>query len=267
MDITNINSATQQFSDERRAQIQKVARDFESIFTSMMIKSMRGTIGDNPLIPQSFGEKIFTDMLDDEYSKMMSSKGLSGLSRMIEKELLKQESIPDVNSTLSGSALKNTWMLDKSFIPSGQSQYQQYSLKGNLTDRVGKWDALINKASEKFNIDKQLLSAVIAQESAGNQFAVSKAGAKGLMQLMDSTAAELGVSNPFSPEMNIMGGAAYLRFLLDKYNGNEDLALASYNAGPSAVDKYKGIPPYAETQNYVKSIQKLKSFFTDNQEL
>ncbi len=106
---------------------------------------------------------------------------------------------------------------------------------------------------------------MITQESGGNPFAVSKAGAKGLMQLMDSTATDLGVENSFSPRSNIMGGTKYLKFLLEKFDGNEQLALASYNAGPASVDKYKGIPPYIETQKYVKSVLDLKQHF-DNQE-
>jgi soluble lytic murein transglycosylase-like protein len=82
------------------------------------------------------------------------------------------------------------------------------------------------------------------------------------MQLMDSTATDMGVSKAFEPRQNILGGTKYLKQLLDKYNGNETLALASYNAGPAAVDKYNGIPPYPETQHYVASVSALKQRFS-----
>ncbi|MCD6363720.1 MAG: lytic transglycosylase domain-containing protein [Synergistetes bacterium] len=96
--------------------------------------------------------------------------------------------------------------------------------------------------------------AVIQAESGFNPRAVSSKGAMGLMQLMPATARELGVSDPFDIEDNIMGGVKYLRYLSEKYKGNLELILAAYNAGPYAVDRYRGIPPYRETQNYVQRV-------------
>ena len=112
----------------------------------------------------------------------------------------------------------------------------------------------IAEAADLYNLDPHLIRAIIRAESAFNPFAVSSAGAQGLMQLMPAVAAELDVLDPFDPRQNILGGARYLRWLLDKNKGNLDLAVASYNAGPGAVDRYNGIPPYRETRNYVKKV-------------
>lgn len=113
---------------------------------------------------------------------------------------------------------------------------------------------IIEGVSNKHGISSKLVKALIKQESGFNPNAVSKAGAKGLMQLMPSTAKNLGVTDVTNPVQNVEGGVKYLKSMMNKYNGNLILALAAYNAGPGAVDKYKGVPPYKETQNYVKNI-------------
>ena len=113
---------------------------------------------------------------------------------------------------------------------------------------------LIDKYSEQAGLDVDFVKAVINQESGFNPNATSKCGAMGLMQLMPGTAQGLGVTNAYDPEQNIQGGTKYLKGLLDRFDNNKSLALAAYNAGPNAVKKYGGIPPYQETQNYVKSV-------------
>lgn len=113
---------------------------------------------------------------------------------------------------------------------------------------------ILARAGRQHNLDVDLLASVIKAESDGNARAVSRAGAQGLMQLMPGTAASLGVSNSFAPDQNILGGSAYLDALLTRYRDNLALALAAYNAGPQAVDRYRGIPPYRETRAYVARV-------------
>jgi Transglycosylase SLT domain len=110
---------------------------------------------------------------------------------------------------------------------------------------------MLTKAGADHNLDVDLLASVVKAESDGNARAASRAGAQGLMQLMPGTAAGLGVKDSFQPDQNVRGGSTYLDDLLTKYHDNLALALAAYNAGPDAVDKYHGIPPYHETQAYV----------------
>ena len=124
--------------------------------------------------------------------------------------------------------------------PQAQSQLTANDLREMLT-----------KAGADHNLDVDLLASVVKAESDGNARAVSRAGAQGLMQLMPGTAAGLGVKDSFQPDENVRGGSTYLDALLTKYHDNLALALAAYNAGPDAVDKYHGIPPYHETQAYV----------------
>ena len=120
---------------------------------------------------------------------------------------------------------------------------------------VNKYDDLITKAANKFKLDSALIKAVIKAESNFNHRAVSPVGAQGLMQLMPKTASDLKVEDSFHPEKNIEGGARYLRYLLNTYKGDLTLALAAYNAGEKAVAKYNyNVPPYRETQNYVKRV-------------
>jgi hypothetical protein len=116
------------------------------------------------------------------------------------------------------------------------------------------YSSYVQQAAAKYEIEPDLIHAVIKTESNGNQRAVSRKGAMGLMQLMPSTAYDMNVVNPFNPEENIEGGTKYLRQLLEKFNGDLTLALAAYNAGPKTVEKYGNVPPISETKQYVKKI-------------
>jgi len=113
---------------------------------------------------------------------------------------------------------------------------------------------MLARAGTQHHIDEDLLASVVKAESGGRVMAVSRTGAQGLMQLMPGTATELGVADAFRPDQNIAGGTAYLDQLLVRYHDNAALALAAYNAGPGAVDKYHGVPPYRETRAYVARV-------------
>jgi soluble lytic murein transglycosylase-like protein len=115
-------------------------------------------------------------------------------------------------------------------------------------------DALVATASHEQDVPPGLIRAVLMSESAGNPSAVSNAGAEGLMQVMPGTAAGCGIGNPFDPQQNVACGSRYLRGLLTRYHGDVTLAVAAYNAGPGAVDRYGGVPPYAETRAYVSRV-------------
>lgn len=125
---------------------------------------------------------------------------------------------------------------------------------------INSLEGMIDAAANKYNLPPKLIKSIIRHESNFNPNAVSKAGASGLMQLMPATARGLGIKNIFDPLENVMGGSKYIRNMLDKYNGNIRLALAAYNAGPGNVDKYGGIPPFKETQNYVRKVT--ESFYS-----
>lgn len=126
------------------------------------------------------------------------------------------------------------------------------------------YDGFIKQAGEYYSIPMALVKAVIAAESAFEPSAVSSAGAVGLMQLRPRTAAAMAVSNSLDPKENIFGGVRYLRIMLNRFEGDVALAVAAYNAGPSAVEKYGGIPPYQETRAYVGRVLKLYQFYLMN---
>jgi Transglycosylase SLT domain len=166
---------------------------------------------------------------------------IARIERIVDDEITTPEVVAEVKKIVEeGVFPKRSWRFHESSQPLFQSKYND----------------IIIEAAKQFDVDAALVSAVIKAESDYNPRIVSHKGARGLMQLMPATAKRFGVSNSFDPRENIHGGTRYLRWLLKKFDGNADLAVAAYNAGEGNVWKYEGVPPFRETVNYINRIAK-----------
>lgn len=171
--------------------------------------------------------------------------GMSSSSNMDVQMVMIQTLIKLLEKTLAAKGLDSD--LSELY---GASDYSGSSRLSSNTS----FESLIDQASQKYDVDADLVKAVIQNESDYDAQAISSAGAMGLMQLMPATAASLGVEDPMDPAQNIEGGVKLLRELLNQFSGNLTNTLAAYNAGPGAVQQYGGVPPYQETQTYVKRV-------------
>lgn len=138
--------------------------------------------------------------------------------------------------------------------------------KVSFANVPGGFTEIVSRCASQFNLDEALIHAVIKAESDYNPRAVSNKGAMGVMQLIPETARDMQVSDPFNPEDNIRGGSRYLRLMLDEFGGNLDLAIAAYNAGPNAVRRHGGIPPYEETRTYVERVKRFLDRYRQTKE-
>jgi Rod binding domain-containing protein len=232
---------TRRLTDEHEiAKARKACQDFEAIFIHKMLSSMRAAFESDKGDDKDFGGDMFKSMMDEQLGIALARAGGIGLARML------------------GSSLG----IEDEFQPAGSGPPRDFPAEVRIMayerakagPGLEAYEPAIKAAASDSGVSENLIKAVILQESGGDARAVSGKGAKGLMQLMDATAEELGVRNSFNPAENIRGGARYLAGLLKEFKGDLELALASYNAGIGTVRKFGGIPPYKETQNYVKKV-------------
>jgi soluble lytic murein transglycosylase-like protein len=242
---------SEKYSPKEKAKLAKASKEFESMLTNMMIKSMTKTT-EGLFGKDNYGGDVLDVLFEKELSNHITDQQGMGIAEQIYNSLT-GESLTSLKDLVSKKTIVPS-TINPNNIKNQSVSVKNSKLNSSALSRIKEFEDLIDSASEKFNVDKQLIKSVILTESAGKVDAQSKANAKGLMQLMDSTATDMGVNNPWNPEENIFGGTKYLSKLLDDFDGDTELALAAYNAGPGNVKKYNGIPPFKETQNYIKRV-------------
>lgn len=243
------------FSIEDKRKLAKATKDFEALLTSMMLKSMMpkngGMFGEGAL-----GGKYFDTMFNMEFSQFISEKQGLGIAEKIYEKVVGEK------FDKSLMPLKISSPRTKKFYAVNNSS-ETLKPSENAIRRLNKFEPIIREAAAAFGVSDSLIKSVIMTESAARPDAISKANAKGLMQLLDSTALDMGVNDIFDPKENIFGGTKYLSKMLEEFDNDLDKALAAYNAGPHNVKKHNGIPPFEETKKYVKKIKAYHNYFKD----
>lgn len=260
------------YDTKQKEKIASATKQFESLLTSMMLKSMKQT--DGSMFgegEEGYGNDMFDSLFQQEIANKMSDTKSLGVAELLYKKITGEDLPVELKTKLSAK-------LDK--IKSDDASFKQSPIKikdytapadstkiqpsSSSLDRINKFQSQIDEAAKSFGIDKNLIKSIIMTESAGNHKAVSSAKAKGLMQLMDSTATEMGVRNVFNPRENILGGTKYFAQMLRQYSGDVKMALAAYNAGPQNVEKYKGVPPFDETKSYINKVLNYVEHFKES---
>ncbi len=278
-DVEKLKDQTSANLEGEKARLKKATQEFESFFMYQMLKTMRKTVPESTFsegapFSGDAGKDIFTEMFDMELSRKMVSGGKQSISEMLYESMVKLVEtqfdpvrpaavIRPLGAEDSEGIKLEAREYDK--IPEPEEKFEIKPDEPKLLPVVSrpssmKQDSILSRygeyianAADTTSLDPALIVSVIRAESNGDASAVSPAGAKGLMQLMDSTASDYGVEEVFDPRQNIEAGSRYLKDLVDRF-GSLKLALAAYNAGPGNVERYGGVPPFAETQKYVEKV-------------
>lgn len=275
---------------QRRIKLKKATEAFEAIFIAQLLKNMRSTSFTNKE-EDGFGKDIMLAMADEGVARQLSKTGMFGVGKILYQNLVKRleekpatttglqitserhidgiaparASKPTVIESATKTAAPAVSLADPeqttpaapaptpAMKPADPKAQSSTTPKSAAVARLDKYIEHIREAAHETNLSEDLLKAVIKNESNGDTTAVSPSGAAGLMQLMPDTARAVGVSDRFDPRENILGGARYLRQMVDRY-GDLKTALAAYNAGPGNVDKHGGVPPFPETENYIRRV-------------
>jgi len=253
----------QKDAEVRRLKLEKAAKDFESLFVLQLLKTMRASYLSDSEKDSGLGKDMFMSIADEALANRISESGSFGIAKKLIESFNKREtaglSIDGGDQSISES------LPNKRFIRleelSTVSDIKPLENRKNISDGKGITKAelqeVVQSAAKEHRVPAKLIEAVIQAESSGDTLAVSRKGAKGLMQLTDSTASDMGVENVFDPEENVNGGSKYLSNLMRRFSGDLKLALAAYNAGPGAVERHGGVPPYPETVRYVDKVMSL----------
>jgi soluble lytic murein transglycosylase-like protein len=253
--LPNVSSPSNGMSAASKFKLQKAVKDFEAIFVNFMLKNMRSTVPKSEDEGGGLGGDTMQEMFDMEISKHVSQTSSFGIGQMLYKQMTGESMPNSIPATpLGGGNTRG--------VRAVQTRTRSAAVT-RIPEKIRQYTDAIQAASNTCGLDPNLIKAVIAAESAGNARAISSKNAKGLMQLMDSTATQMGVTDVWNPQDNILGGSKYLKNLLDRFDGNVKLALASYNAGPDSVIRNGGVPPIPETQKYVSRVMNYLHIFQE----
>jgi len=249
--------------------LKKAAKEFEAVFMNSLMKAMRRTVPDNKMFNSEGPTKFYQQMQDAEMAKAMASgTNQMGIAEMIIRQFENniEGKADDVEaprhppvSTLPHEAMNRYKAMSQVTGKVADMVRLKATAQAQGTavaDTLQRFEQEITRSAQQSGLDPALILAVVMEESGGDPLATSGKGAQGLMQLMPGTAKEMGVEDSTSPSQNLDGGSRYLSKMLKRYNGNLELALAAYNAGPGNVDKAGGqVPGFKETRSYVQRVQ------------
>ena len=228
------------------------AEKLEALFVTQLVKASRmistGGAGEHA------GGSVYQGLAEESFGEALAQSSDFGISRELIQSLRATEAGGTLRPAHGPAASHRASEGQSSSAPPRNRESAQLD---KLAARLAPFSEAVSDAAGQYGIDPSVITAVIVAESGGNARAVSPSGARGLMQIMPGTARELGLANPFDPRESILAGTRYLARMLDRFGGDLTLALAAYNAGPGAVRRHGGIPPYRETMRYVSKVLKL----------